>query len=103
MFAENSDKLVKKLVQAETVNAIQNYGKTYDNTAIAEDVLLEEVQEADKELDNLYMAFACTDFTKKEYVKLNCAKIKKAAINGIKELAQVCAVINKIELSGFDK
>lgn len=104
MFSNMSKKLAKKLIQAETINAIEHYGSTYKDSEEAEAVLVEEIQEAEAELDNLYMAFAVTNFDRntKDELKRNCEKMKKAAINGIKELAQVCAVLNKIEYSGLE-
>lgn len=103
MFAIQSDKLAKKLIQSEYRNAVETYGEKYESIDLAEDVLSEEISEADEEIENIYMAFSVMDFSNPTKLKMSVSKMRKAVINGIKELAQVGAVLNKIEKSGFSK
>ena len=103
MFAEKSDKLVKKLIQAEFQNACDHYGMTYDSLDEAEKILIEEINEADTEVEELDLRFSDTDWIEGKNLSVDLNKMQKRAINGIKELAQVCAVINKIRLSNLGK
>lgn len=103
MFAEKSDKLVKKLIQAEFQNAVDHYGQTYSDLNEAEKILIEEINEADTEIEELDLRFSDTDWIDGNGLSIDLNKMQKRAINGIKELAQVCAVINKIRLSNLGK
>lgn len=103
MFADQSDKLVKKLIQAEFKNAVDHYGLTYKDLDEAERILIEEITEADTEVEELDLRFSETDWTDGKNLDVDLNKMQKRAINGIKELAQVCAVINKIRLSNLGK
>lgn len=103
MFAEQSEKLVKKLVQAEYRNAVEHYGETYKDLNEAEAILIEEINEADAEVENLDLRFSEADFISGNGLKIDINKMRKYAINGIKELAQVCAVLNKIQNSKLGK
>lgn len=102
MFSNQSDKLVKKLIQAEYKNATDNYGFTYSDLKEAETILIEEIEEADAEIENLDLRFSETDWIDGKDLKTDLNKMKKYAINCIKELAQVCAVITKIQLSHLE-
>lgn len=103
MFAEHSDKLVKKLIQAEFQNACDHYGCTYSDLDEAEKILIEEINEAETEVEELEFRFSETDWIDGKNLSVDLNKMQKRAINGIKELAQVCAVINKIRLSNLGK
>lgn len=103
MFAEQSNKLVKKLIQAEYKNAVDNYEATYKDLREAESILLEEVEEADAEIENLDLRFSEADWIDGSDLKTDLNKMKKYAMNCMKELAQVCAVITKIQLSNLGK
>lgn len=103
MFADNSDKLVKKLIQAEYKNAVKHYGAEYKTLSEAESILLEEINEADVEIEELDLRFSETDWNDGKNLVMDLNKMQKRAMNGIKELAQVCAVITKLRLSNLGK
>lgn len=101
-FSTKTDKLVQDLIQAEFGNACDNFGGTYHSLHEGYAVLLEEVEEAE----------SCVERLKSEMnfiwdcIKSNREEALKTAIddcfnvftnNSIKELAQVGAVLMKIQ------
>ena len=100
MFSANSDKIVNELVIEELKSAIEQHGESFESVDLAKDVLFEEVQEARTEfnyVNNLFFMFYAD--TKKNYLE----EIQNRARLCIKELAQVCAVVEKIKNSAEKK
>lgn len=100
-FATETDKLVNDLIQAEYDNACDNWGGTYNSLHEGYALLLEEIEEVKKEIKHLKM-------DKKVFwnnIKENeTADVKQMLIflnedveNAMKELAQVGAVLLKIQ------
>lgn len=102
MFNPESEKKVSELVELETAQAVKQWGETYKSVDEASEVLLEEIKESIMEIKGLenayYMWIKETGGKTKSPVDI-INVIKKLAENGIKELAQVCAVCNKIKKS----
>lgn len=102
-FSENTEKLVNELIQAEYKNACENYGDKYNSLHEAYAVLLEEVEETENELQFLkgYQKLLWSKiknekfnlYTEKELI----AELKKATQKTMQELAQVGAVLMKMQ------
>lgn len=100
MFSEKSDEYVDALIKAEFESAQQQHGESFERVDIAKDVLFEEVLEARTEfnyVNNLFFMFYAD--TQKNYLE----EIQYKAKLCIKELAQVCAVVEKIKYSAEKK
>ena len=69
-FSPESEKLIEQLIQAEYLNAVVNFGEKYHSLHEGYAVLLEEVEETEKELQFL-----------KGYQKLLWSKIKNEKFN----------------------
>lgn len=99
MFAEETEKLVNDLIQAEYKNACDLWGEKYHSKEEACDILKEEVREVGYEIAELsYRNFY---FVKYAYDNQNLPdnwieETEKYVKNAIKELAQVGAVVRKI-------
>lgn len=99
-FHEHTEKLVNELIQAEYENACEMWGEKYNSIKEACDVLDEEVREVGYEFTTLeYRNF---DFTKYAYGQEHLSTdwvehTEKCIKNAMKELAQVGAVLMKIE------
>lgn len=89
MFSEISEMYVDIAVTAEYNAAIHQHGEYFDNPDEAFDVLKEEIEEAMTEMLEI-KKYSDTAINRTD-------KIKQAARNGIKELAQVLAVIQKMD------
>lgn len=96
-FAKESENLVQKLINAEYLNACQQYGETYTDIEEMHEVFDEEIQEVFCEIKALLSLtplikhyIATKDF---KYLE----RVENVAKNGIKELAQVGAVLQKIK------
>lgn len=100
-FSTKTDKLVKDLVQAEYGNACDNWGSTYNSLHEGYAVLLEEVEEVRKEIKHLKMDKKVFWNNVKENdiagVKQMLIFLNEDVENTMKELAQVGAVILKIQ------
>lgn len=100
-FAPDTEKLAKELIQAEYLNAVVNFGEKYNSLHEGYAVLLEEVEEVKSEITQLLNSFDVFWL----WVKRNnqghkylCVEdMYKATENGIKELAQIGAVLQKIK------
>lgn len=103
MFAEDTEKLVNELIQAEYKNACEKFGEKYNSLCEGYVVLFEEIEEVNNEMTSLNQM-------RKDLVKLvqNPKAYKKDILefsyfviqnctNAIKELAQVGAVLKKIQ------
>lgn len=102
MFNAESDKKVVELVNLELDQAIKQYGEKYESIDIADNVLLEEIQEAENEIKSIKTAyiFWLEDLTEgNNRQKTTIDMIQTFAKNGMKELAQVAAVCEKIKRS----
>lgn len=104
MFNPKSDKAVSDLCAMEYEQAVKQYGNAYVHVNIADPVLLEEIQEAAKEIEDIKTAFilwlkALATDEKDPNGQIN--KIQELAKNGMKELAQVWAVCEKIKVSNL--
>jgi SMC interacting uncharacterized protein involved in chromosome segregation len=99
-FSTKTDNLVKDLIQAEYDNACEKFGEKYHSLHEGYAVLLEEVEEAENEMDKI-----------KHNLDILWKKIKNQDVSydniihfidcssfyTIKELAQVGAVLMKIK------
>ena len=102
-FSLETEKLVNELIQAEYKNACEKFGDKYHSLHEAYAVLLEEVEEANTEFKIvkswkriLWAKLRNIDFqfySEKEIIE----KLQKTTENTIKELAQVGAVLMKIQ------
>ena len=100
-FAKETENIVNQLIQAEYENACEKFGDKYHSLHEGYAILLEEVEEAEKEtkflekwLDNFWNSIRNNNsFDKKECIEemIECVE------NAIKELAQCGAVIMKIK------
>lgn len=102
MFNPNSDQKVDELVQLELDQAIKQWGEKYHSINIADMVLEEEIEEAKAEVkgvQNTYVLWLEKLAGKTDIQTDVIEVIEKCAKNGIKELAQVCAVCEKIKKS----
>lgn len=98
MFAIETEKLVEQLIQAEYLNACENWGEKYHSKKEACDVLNEEVYEVVNEITELnYRNFDFVKYTYGNKLPDNwIEETEKYVKNAIKELAQVGAVVRKI-------
>lgn len=100
-FAPETEKLVNDLIQAEYKNACEKWGDKYHSLHEAYAVLLEEVEEVKFHIDDLFGDMNGFWGGVKENNKLHCKDgvgyLLKHSTNAIKELAQVGAVLRKIE------
>lgn len=100
MFAEETEKLVNDLIQAEYKNACDLWGEKYHSKEEACDILKEEVREVGYEIAELiYHNFY---FIKYAYDNQKLPdnwieETEKYVKNAIKELAQVGAVLMKMQ------
>lgn len=102
MFNTKSDQVVEELVNLELDQAIKQYGEKYESIDIADEVLCEEIQEAFdefKSVQNIHILWL-EKLVGKTDIQVDVINVlEKVAKNGIKELAQVCAVCEKIKKS----
>lgn len=101
-FAEETEKLVNELIQAEYENACENWGEKYHSKEEACDVLDEEVREVGYEVDRLgnrNFEFIKYAYDNKQLPNNWIEETEKYIKNAIKELAQVGAVLMKIKNS----
>lgn len=101
-FAEETEKLVNDLIQAEYTNACEQFGEKYHSLHEGYAVLLEEVEEVEayfsKLKDVIIDIWGATKQNKTEHLgKYIDAYAIRCAEFSIKELAQVGAVLKKIQ------
>jgi hypothetical protein len=100
-FSPETEKLVNELIQAEYKNACEKFGEKYHSLHEGYAILLEEVEEAkesyadvDTYLEELWKGIRGWKLFDKE-ICLN--KLLVDTQNAMKELAQVSAVLQKIQ------
>lgn len=102
-FSKKSEKLVNNLIQAEYDNACEKYGDKYNSLHEAYAVLLEEVEETEKELAFLksWQRILWSKIKNENFnfykEKEILAELKKATQNTMQEIAQVGAVLIKTQ------
>ena len=100
MFDEHTEQKINEAVIYELSNACKTYGKEYHSMHEGFAVLLEEVEEAEKELDYIKNHMAMfwdnvkTDDT--ELAKANVRSVAFDAVQLAKEACQIAAVARKI-------
>lgn len=105
-FAQETEKLVNELIQAEYKNACEKFGEKYNSLHEGYAVLLEEVEEAENELNRLKSKYQTLWKGVKEPNTIDFDFLLSGAltniIDQIKEIAQVGAVLMKIK-NTFDE
>ena len=101
-FSEQTEKLTQDLIQAEYENACEQFGEKFNSLHVGYAVLLEEVEEVEKEMsfvkDELCRLWTFIKGTRSEgWIKTSVEDLIKNNENAIKELAQVGAVLMKIK------
>ena len=98
-FNPETEKLVEQLIQSEYLNAVVNFGEKYNSLHEGYAVLLEEVEEVDFEIKHI---LSCKNdiwgFIKAEILEdYNLKAMKEYIYHAISELAQVGAVLQKMQ------
>ena len=100
MFADQTEKKINEAVTLEIISACKTYGADYHSLHEGYAVLLEEVEEAEKELDyiknHLAMIWDAVKVDDENEVKGNARIIALDAVNLAKESCQIAAVCRKI-------
>lgn len=100
-FSSETEKLVRDLVQAEYGNICANWGGTYNTLHEGYSILLEEIEEVREEIKHLKMDkkvfWNNIKENETEGVKLTLSFLNEDVENAMKELAQVGAVLLKIQ------
>lgn len=100
MFTEMTQKKIEEAVTLEIVNAVKTYGAEYSSHHEAYAVLLEEVEEVEKEFDyiknHLAMIWDAVKQDDTNEVKANARIIALDAVELAKEACQIAAVCRKI-------
>lgn len=99
-FSEQTEKLTQDLIQAEYLNACEQFGDKYHSLHEGYAVLKEEVEEVKEQTKNLRLIKFIWDEIKKDNKDLLYRLLElmeKGVICAIKELAQVGAVLMKIK------
>lgn len=100
MFDKNTDQKINEAVIGELSNACKIYGKKYHSLHEGYGVILEEVEEAEKELDyiknhlSMFWDNVKTDDT--ELAQANARSVAYDAVQLAKEACQIAAVARKI-------
>lgn len=99
-FSEKTDELVEQLIQAEYGNACEKFGEKYNSLHEGYAILKEEIEEVKEQTRKLRLIKVIWNEIKdnkkiKLYKLLDLMEI--GVICAIKELAQVYAVLMKIE------
>ena len=99
-FSEQTEKLTQDLIQAEYLNACEQFGDKYHSLHEGYAVLKEEVEEVKEQTKNLRLIKFIWDEIKKDNKDILYRLLElmeKGVICAIKELAQVGAVLMKIK------
>lgn len=105
-FSTETDKLVKDLIQVEYKNACEKFGEKYHSLHEGYAILLEELEEAKKEFESIEptlnwiweeIKIFSQEFYSKETLLDYCKKEMWYVERTVKELAQVGAVLKKIQ------
>lgn len=102
MFNPESNKKVEELCSLEFNQAVKQWGEKYKDIDEAQEVLNEEINESVTELVGVRNCFVLwlEKLAGKTDIQADVINvIELCAKNGIKELAQVCAVCEKIKNS----
>lgn len=100
-FAKETEKNVNALIQGEFENAVKRYGEKYSSLHEGYAVLKEEIEEVEVQL--AYIATALNRLWSgikidyREKVNTCLDDMAEFTFNAIEELAQVAAVLQKIE------
>lgn len=98
-FSKNTEKLVIELINEEYKNACSKYGGEYHSLHEAYGVLKEELEEVKMENKELFRCFYhiwdSVKADKKESLEVYIQRMIKKGKSTIKEVAQVCAVLEK--------
>ena len=111
-FSSASEMLVNELIQAESRNAVVNFGEKYHSLHEGYAILLEEIEEAKKEFESIehtlmliweeIKIFSQEIYSEKALLRY-CKNEMKYVERTIKELAQVGAVLMKIQNTSENK
>lgn len=100
MFANMTETKINEAIQLEIDHAVKTYGKDYHSLHEGYAVLLEEVEETERELDyiknHLSMIWDAVKVDNENEVKSNARIIGLDAIELAKEACQIAAVCKKI-------
>lgn len=101
-FSEQTEKLVKELIQAEYINACEKFGDKYHSLHEGYAVLKEEIKETEEELDKTRTALDLLwESIRYEYLEIDAEQVIESGLESVisqmKELAQVGAVLMKIK------
>ena len=99
-FSEQTEKLTQDLIQAEYLNACEQFGDKYHSLHEGYAVLKEEVEEVKEQTKNLRLIKFIWDEIKKDNKDILYRLLElmeKGVICAIKELAQVGAVLKKLQ------
>lgn len=98
---QKQKKLVEQLIQTEYKNACKNYGDKYHSLHEGYAILLEEIEESENEFtrikSTLSFLWVNIKYGKAQMIEQNLDILQKYTQNAMKELAQVGAVLMKIE------
>lgn len=99
-FSPKTENLTQELINAEYLNAVVNHGEKYNSLHEGYAILLEEVEEVKTEITQLLNSFDVFWLWVKRNIqshKYLCVEdMNKATEKAIKELAQVGAVLIKL-------
>lgn len=100
MFASMTEKKISEAITLEIVNAVKLHGAEYNSNHEAYAVLLEEVEETERNLDyvknHLAMIWDAVKADDDNEVKANARIIALDAVELAKEACQIAAVCRKI-------
>lgn len=103
-FSEKTDRVVEELIESEHMNAVKNHREVYSSLHEGYAVLLEEIEEVLDDIKNLtslrriIWRHVKQDNTEDDTCFRQCLSLSEMHTeHAIKELAQVGAVLRKIE------
>ena len=100
MFSTQTEQKINEVLALELVNACKRYGPDFNSNHEAYAVLLEEVEELEKELDyiknHLAMIWDYVKVDDDQGIKSNARIISLDVVDLMAEAAQVAAVCRKI-------
>ena len=106
MFSTQTEQKINEVLALELVNACKRYGADFNSNHEAYAVLLEEVEELEKELDyiknHLAMIWDYVKVDDEQGIKSNARIISLDVVNLMAEAAQVAAVCRKIIGEGIN-
>lgn len=100
MFDERTELKINEVVVLELIRAVKTYGQNYHSNHEAYAVLLEEIEEAEEELNyiqnHMTMIWDAVKTDNDNEVKSNARIIALDAVELAKEAVQIAAVCRKI-------